>query len=294
MGTPAEKVHLGIGALSQATGIPEPTLRTWERRYGFPSPARTDGGHRLYDPDTVEHLRMLMRALERGMRPAQVFRARPDQILAWLGEAPPRRAPEDPQDVVERLLDAVASFDGDTLERILREDLERRGARGFGTRLGPLFLEALGRAWATGRIGIAHEHAASARLEGILRETWRPLSDGSRGPGVVLAGLPGERHELGLHLVAMLLADRGWRVLWLGADTPVEEVARAARTGVRAVLVSISSVADPAQARRDLAALSQALPAGVELGVGGSGAPRDLGVRVLDLEDLAEWTPTAP
>ena len=69
-----EKNHttLSIGAVSQATGIPVETLRTWERRYGFPSPDRSDGGHRQYNASIVEHLNLISRAIEQGHRPGQV------------------------------------------------------------------------------------------------------------------------------------------------------------------------------------------------------------------------------
>ncbi|MEC9398125.1 MAG: MerR family transcriptional regulator, partial [Myxococcota bacterium] len=64
-----ETATLSIGAVSQATGIPVETLRTWERRYGFPSPERSDGGHRQYNASIVEHLNLISRALEQGHRP---------------------------------------------------------------------------------------------------------------------------------------------------------------------------------------------------------------------------------
>ena len=64
---PAEPVELSIGTLSSATGVPVDTLRTWERRYGFPAPVtRTGGSHRRYSVDTSK-----VRAL--GWTPAHGF-----------------------------------------------------------------------------------------------------------------------------------------------------------------------------------------------------------------------------
>src|SRR5678815_1286064 len=48
---------LSIGALSAATGIPAETIRSWERRYGFPAAGRKPSGHRVYDLATVLRLR---------------------------------------------------------------------------------------------------------------------------------------------------------------------------------------------------------------------------------------------
>lgn len=63
---------LSIGAISNSTGIPAATLRTWERRYGFPDPERNDSGHRVYPPDIVEHLQLISEALDHGYRASNV------------------------------------------------------------------------------------------------------------------------------------------------------------------------------------------------------------------------------
>src|SRR5215467_10179959 len=62
-----------IGALSRATGVPPDTLRTWERRYGFPKPERTDTGHRRYSQAAVERLQLVREALQLGHRAATVI-----------------------------------------------------------------------------------------------------------------------------------------------------------------------------------------------------------------------------
>jgi hypothetical protein len=66
---------LSIGALSAATGIPVETLRTWERRYGYPRPQRKPSGHRVYPVTAVPRLRRVAQAIARGHRAAEVLRA---------------------------------------------------------------------------------------------------------------------------------------------------------------------------------------------------------------------------
>ena len=77
---------MSIGALSKATGIPTNTLRTWERRYGFPTAIRTASGHRLYDASLVGHLTLILQALDRGHRPAQVLPLDLDDLRSIVGE----------------------------------------------------------------------------------------------------------------------------------------------------------------------------------------------------------------
>ena len=61
---------LGIGAVSRLTGIPAPTLRTWEMRYGRPVPERGPGGQRLYAPDVVHWLKLVQAVTSRGVQAA--------------------------------------------------------------------------------------------------------------------------------------------------------------------------------------------------------------------------------
>ena len=59
-------------AVAQRTGIPAPTLRAWERRYGLLQPQRTGKGHRLYPPGQVERIRQILTWLGRGVSVGQV------------------------------------------------------------------------------------------------------------------------------------------------------------------------------------------------------------------------------
>ena len=57
-----------IGSVARLTGVPVETLRTWERRYGVPSPMREQGGRRLFSGDEVERLRRIAELTKRGER----------------------------------------------------------------------------------------------------------------------------------------------------------------------------------------------------------------------------------
>ena len=61
---------MSIGAVAKAVGLSEGTLRNWERRYGYPKPQRTDGGHRVYGQEVVDFLNLVARAIRLGHRPA--------------------------------------------------------------------------------------------------------------------------------------------------------------------------------------------------------------------------------
>jgi methanogenic corrinoid protein MtbC1 len=277
---------LSIGALSRATRVPVETIRTWELRYGSPAPARKPSGHRLYSAETVEHLRRVGRLLVRGHRPAELLRLSVpelDQLLS-LSEplAPAVAGAQEPHEV-------DAAWTGRTIDRLMRAalHLDRRGImqelQSSWVRLGPLrfleevaaeFMVRVGRAWGDGDVEIRHEHLASACLSDFLRNVREPFDQQARGPHVVATMLPGDRHEGGLLMLSILLALRGYRVLYLGLDTPVAQIAATARVGgAEAVALSVSAAMSREGAASDLAALRKALPRRVHLWVGGAGAP---------------------
>jgi len=90
------------------------------------------------------------------------------------------------------------------------------------------YLAELGERWVQGTASIAQEHFASHLIRGRLAGLARGWGDG-HGPRAVLACPPGELHDLALMIFGIALNRRGWRIDYLGADTPVDELTRAAR-----------------------------------------------------------------
>src|SRR4051794_34159595 len=85
------------------------------------------------------------------------------------------------------------------------------------------FLRDLGEQWARGTLTVGQEHFASAVVAGRLHALARGW-DAGVGPRAVLACPSDERHDLGLLCFALALRGRGWRVYYLGADTPAAAI----------------------------------------------------------------------
>jgi DNA-binding transcriptional MerR regulator len=284
---PAEPSLLSIGALSRATGVPADTLRTWERRYGFPAAERTESGHRRYSMLTLERLRRVTRALELGHRPGTVLTASDAQLDSLLSLA--RRAPvpaagttgataeprtqrmsHEAPEAINAWLAHVERFEGRAFDRELRTAYAELGGQAFlEERVGP-FIVAVGERWASGALSVGHEHFASERLREYLAALWRPLSDAATGGAFVCATPPYEQHVLGLHMAALTIALANGRVVFLGANTPVAEIAAAVSAhAAEAVVLSASASCDRAQLRRDVAELRACVPASVPIVAGG-------------------------
>jgi len=270
---------LSIGALSAATGVPVETIRTWERRYGYPRPERKPSGHRVYPLVAVPRLRRMAEAIARGHRAAEVVGGS-DKVLDALlrisvppAPLPAPSAAAPPPASSADLLARVTAFDGEALKRAFHRDWAMLGPLAFlATRASP-FLTAVGEAWADGKIDVRHEHFASAALGDFLRAVRLPLDERATGPIVVLATLPGEPHTLGLEMAALVLALAGWRVLYLGAETPPEQVtALAHEAPLRAVALSIVDPRTVAASIPAIEEMRRLLPRDVTLVLGGAAA----------------------
>ncbi|MDA0366505.1 MAG: MerR family transcriptional regulator, partial [Chloroflexi bacterium] len=60
-----------VKAAARATGVGESTLRTWERRYGVPSPGRSATGRRLYEEEDLRVIRRMAALVAAGLPAAQ-------------------------------------------------------------------------------------------------------------------------------------------------------------------------------------------------------------------------------
>ncbi len=258
-----------IAFVERSTGISRETLRVWERRYGFPAPRRDAAGDRSYSTDDLDRLRVIKRLLDQGYRPGKVVPLPVSALSALIRPGMKREQPAQAQpgylDFLHLLLVGDALEAQDWLHRRLSND----GLAAFVTgTLAPL-TEAVGDAWAEGRLGVHDEHLFSEQVQRVLRQAIVALPRGER-PRMLLTTLPEELHGLGLLMAESLCALHGARCLNLGVSTPAPEVVNAARRhDIDIVALSFS----PAYPRRrivpQLQALRAELPASQEIWAGG-------------------------
>jgi methanogenic corrinoid protein MtbC1 len=257
--------NLNIAALARRTGVPADTIRKWEQRYGVLRPERTTGGQRRYSEEDVARVEWLKARLGEGYRIGEA---------ATLLGAVPLAAPASPDALREALAGAVVRNDLASLITLVDQALALNQLEDALTDVLAPVLAAVGDSWEAGEISVAQEHLASgvvrAHLERLLADSRAAI----RGTAV-LACAPGERHELGLLMLAVLLRADGWQVAYLGADTPVADaVALADQSGARLLCFSATmrDSADRVQHELD----ERTLPEHLEVVVGGRGMTKDV------------------
>ncbi|MFO1428949.1 MAG: MerR family transcriptional regulator [Candidatus Competibacteraceae bacterium] len=234
-----------IRTVSSLTGVNPVTLRAWERRYGLIKPVRTPKGHRLYTMADVELINQVVALLEGGMSIGQV-----GQVLVTDNPDPRHPAAEafDPWATYQhRLTEAIERFDENTLNAVYTEALSLYPIDIVTSHLIVPLLRELGRRWERAQGSVAEEHFFSVFLRNKLGARFHHHSRDLTGPCLLAACLPGEQHEIGILLFALAAADRDYRLILLGANTPLVElppvVERANCQGI--VLSGSATVAEP-------------------------------------------------
>ena len=262
---------LPIASVERETGLSKDTLRVWERRYGFPTPARDAKGERVYDPGQVRRLAVIKRLLDQGHRPGKLL-ALDDTALAALDHALAASPAGPAHQALEPWLEAVRQHDTETLQRLFLPELARRGIAAFVQDTFAPLVTQVGEAWARRDIGIFEEHLFSQHMERLLRAALASMTPSGGSPRVLLTTQSGEEHHLGLLMVEALLVSEGAHPIPLGPQTPLDEIVRAAELkDADVVCLSFSSAYAPNLAASGLRELRAALPPRRPLWAGGAG-----------------------
>jgi DNA-binding transcriptional MerR regulator len=244
----ADDRRLRIGELSRRTGVSSERLRAWERRYNLFRPARTAAGYRLYGAEDVIRAQQMCEQIAAGLSAAEAARVAGEGQSEAEREPPDTSIPQQYGDELERALDRLDDhaahaaldwlFSRFSVESVLR-DVVLPYMRGLGER------------WERGEEVIAAEHFASALLRGRLLGLARGWGAGS-GPLALLACVPGDQHDIGLICFGLALRGYGWRISFLGADTPLEAVLQTAEQLDPELVVVAACVAERAAAAAPL------------------------------------------
>ena len=290
----AQEPLWSLAAVTQSTRIGAHTLRAWERRYGFPRPARLPSGHRRYTSEQVTRLRLISQVLAMGHRAGAIVPLPVEKLRQLLGGGRGDKSKGLPPGQFEALIEATFQFDREAVVSTFQGWWAELGLSAFlKERMAPLARE-IGTAWAEGRLDIRHEHFLTELMEDTLRSLRMPLDALAGGRPLLLATLPGERHALGLQMVALAAAIQRRRVRLLGTQCPIPELLETAfKLDAAAVGLTVAGSSAFAETALAIGELRARLPATVQLWVGGDGASLlgELPAGVLRLPELEGLEP---
>ena len=294
MDTPESSPLLRIGELSRRLGVSDHVLRAWEGRYGLLQPVRSAGGFRLYSEADALRVRRMQAHLADGLSAAEAARA----VLAQDSRADGRaagtdRVPTTESELSGALRQALDAFDEPAAQAVLDRLLSDLSLTAVLRDVVLPYLTELGERWERGTASVAQEHFATNVIRGRLAGLARGWGNG-HGPRAVLACPPGELHDLALMVFGIVLHRSGWRIDYLGMDTPLAELTRTVDARHPALVVIAATLPEtlgPLAAQ--LTVLAQRAP----LALAGTGATPEIastvGARLMMRDPVTEAEQTS-
>ena len=259
-----------IRVLAEKTGVAPTTLRAWERRYGLLKPERTPKGHRLYSLKDVEVVSRIVKLLNDNFTISKAIseiKLEDMQEQADADSQESRQSAEHWEVFQERFLSAIEQFDDNKLDAIYNEALSLYPIDLVSSQILRPILSQLGLRWTQREAGIAEEHFFTSYLRNKVGARVHHASAKTKGSRLLLACAPGEFHELGSLLFGLSAMTRGYRLLFLGADLPLEQIKVVTQTtNIDGVVLSAVNVKIRGQFARELGQLAEELPCPLMLG----------------------------
>jgi len=259
-----------ISDVSRIAGIPKDLLRMWERRYGYPKPARDDNGDRIYSNEELDKLIAIRHLQEQGKRPGKLMALDLPQLRSMM------RTPKVELDG-DQLVALLESDDPLTLRDWLQNQLVTLGLRAFIHNIIAPATRVIGDSWASGRLQIHQEHLYSELVKSLIRQALVEHYRDEGNPKVMLTTMQGEAHSLGLLMVEVLLRTGGAAVIPFGTDMPISEIIKASFSHkVDVICLSFSCNFRSDEAIAMLSGLRQRIDPRVRIWVGGAAFSADV------------------
>jgi MerR family transcriptional regulator, light-induced transcriptional regulator len=206
-----------VNEVEERTSVPASTLRQWERRYGFPNPERSDSGYRLYSDADLQSINAMKRHIDDGI-PA----SRAAELVRRMN--PAAKGPRPLREMQQELVNALLNLDEDRADTVLSEAHTLHPVELVMFELISPALVQIGQMWHDGIINVTLEHFASSYIYGRLRSLLSLSSNQKTAPAVIVACAPTDQHELGPLMLAVALRRAGYRVYYVGANTPTSDL----------------------------------------------------------------------
>jgi MerR family transcriptional regulator, light-induced transcriptional regulator len=206
-----------VNEVEERINVPASTLRQWERRYNFPNPERSESGYRLYSEADLQNINAMKRHIDDGI-PA----SRAAELVRRMN--PAAKGPRPLREMQQELVNALLNLDEDRADTVLSEAHTLHPVESVMFELIHPGLVQIGQMWHDRIINTTIEHYSSSYIYGRLRSLLSLSSNIKTAPAVIVACAPTDQHELGPLMLAVALRRAGYRVYYVGANTPVSDL----------------------------------------------------------------------
>jgi MerR family transcriptional regulator, light-induced transcriptional regulator len=225
-----------LSVVLKETGLKADTVRAWEKRYGLPNPARSQGGHRLYSEYDIAVIKWLIKEKKKGLsisKAAKLFQTREIQLeinnsmraIKPLTETIDIDISEDQINILrDDWINACLDFDNIKADNALSKPFALFNPNYVITNILQKGLREIGELWLSNKISVHQEHFASnlaiRKMNSLIVASPLP----TRNNRIIIACPSEEQHTFSALQATFILRNSGWDTIYLGADVPFQEI----------------------------------------------------------------------
>jgi len=266
-------VLVSASNIEQKTHVSEEILRQWRLNFGFPLPVHGSNGRRGYSQEQVDQIVLIRQLLELGIKPSVIV-GQPLGHLECLFASLQSKGSE--EEFSAEIRNAIALVENGQFENLMAHLQAQRAYRSlseFVEQIAGPFMEAVGEAWALGRIAVYQEHLCTDIMSRLLSAELTRLQNASDGTRILFASPIHELHALGNLMARCVLADHGANCIGLGSPMSNADIVRAVNAWQAEIVALSFSFSYPSEKLRPLLEnLAELLPLDMKIWVGGAGA----------------------
>lgn len=240
-----------IKQVANLTDLTKEVIRKWEQRYDLVKPTRMANGYRLFSDWDVHVLKRMKHLVEEGYSAKNAAflvkeEGEKEQNITVIHTS------NEGTEYVNELLEAGKRGDEATIERVLQQVFHVYSLAFLIEKVIVPFLQQIGECCQKGEWREYQEHVASLVVRDFLIQIRRNDRAGDGAPLVLGACLPGERHEIPVHLALLGAMVYGWRTMFLGTSPAPGAIEAAVETFQPSAVLLSSTTTLPLEDRTNI------------------------------------------
>ncbi|MER2108968.1 MAG: MerR family transcriptional regulator [Solibacillus sp.] len=277
-----EGITYTVQQVATMVGISKQLLRKWEDRYHIITPERLDNGYRVYSHSDVTALQQMKQLIDEGNSPknaAEILKrlheSEQAEQLALFQTSTVQTSHPQATNLVQQLLRFGQGGDEANILKLLQQAQFSMSIEQLLDDVILPFLRQVGSYWETNIWGEYQEAMASLAVRDFLVSLRRTIAVSADAPLIVGSCLPGERHEIPMHILLIKCMMHGYQTLMLGPSPAPQAIESTVILKKPAVVLLTASTNEPFEQRlqdiRAIEAFAKITP-DVKFYVGGAGA----------------------
>lgn len=220
-----------IDQFSSITGITKFVLRTWENRYAFLKPERTETNIRVYNDEMLVRALNTNYLLQNGYKVSKVAKLSEFEIKEAVYDIKKSDDKTKDEYYINEIIVSALNFDSIKFNETYDEGVNELGILDFYKKVILKTMNKIGVLWLTNRVAPSQEHFLSEHIkQKIAVATDRAFSKNSKKKSWLLFLPENEFHEIGLLFAKFLLVKNGYNVIYLGPNVPYGSLLQVAQS----------------------------------------------------------------